>query len=220
MNRPLLLILSVLLSGSLSGPAEAAEPVPAEVAAVLEHAAAQGLPVGPLVAKAQEGLAKGVPPVRIAGALSQLEASMAATAAALEGRLSASDPAGHLAAGSAALSGGSSDAALRAISDQSPEHRVVATRTYADLLVHGFSEPQALSLVGGAARGPDAGLSLAGLSTTAASLVASGLSPTIVTTELEQNPASGSKGKSNGPPDHSNAGGNGNGNGNAYGHDK
>ena len=191
---------------------QASESIPAEIEAVLDHAQAQGLPVGPLEAKAMEGLAKGVPSGRIVGALQQMEASMAATAAALDGRLSLVDPAGHLAAGSAALAGGSSEAALRAVAEKSPEHSVLATRTYADLLTHGFTEPQALSLVGGAVRGPEPSLQLAGLSTTAASMVARGVSPSLVTTELSENPSAGRGRNGNGPPAHSNAGGNGNGN--------
>lgn len=168
-----------------SGPALAADPLPDAVAQVLTHAAAQGLPTGPLEAKAREGLAKGVPPARIAGALGQLEASMLATSVALGDSLSGSDPAAHLVAGGAALTAGSSPAALRSLADASPEHAIAATRTYGDLLSHGFSEPQALDLVGGAFRGGDPGLALSGLSTTAASLVGSGLSPTIVTETLK-----------------------------------
>jgi len=211
------LVTALLALQLLAPPSWAADPLPPEVQAVLDHADEQGLPLGPLEAKAQEGLAKGVPPVRIAGALEQLEASMLATMTALGDRLSTVDPAAHLAAGGAALSGGSSDAALRALADQAPDHLVLATRTYADLLAHGFTEPQALGLVNGATRGPDPGLYLSGLSTSAASLVASGMSPTQAIIELGENPAAG-RGKSNGPPEHSNAGGNGN--GNAYGLDK
>jgi len=199
-----------------NAPALAAEPLPSEVAAVLTHAEQQGLPTGPLEAKALEGLAKGVPPVRIAQALGRMEASMAATAAALGDRLSTTDPAGHLAAGGAALTGGSSEAALRSLADQATEHRVIATRTYADLLATGFSEPQALGLVGSAARGAEPQLALSGLSTTASSLVSGGLSPTLVTEQLHENHAGGNGrgnayGLGGGPPEHSNAGGNGNG---------
>jgi hypothetical protein len=182
----------------------AQESLPPEIAAVIARAEQSGLPTGPLEAKALEGLAKGVQPARIAGVIAGLEAAMAATAAALGEHLSPHDPTGHLVAGGAALSAGASDAALRTLA--AAEAHIEATRALADLLIHGFSEPQALELVLDAVRAADPATALIGLSTTAAALVSSGLTPTAASEQLNNGNGNGN--------------GQGNGNAYAYGHDK
>jgi len=194
-------VLGLLVAICLgTAPVFAAEPLPPEVAVVIEHAREAGLPTAPLEAKALEGLSKGVPPQRIAGALSRREASMAATARSLGAGLSTSDPAGHLPGGGAALTAGASETALRQVSEDVPEHRVVATRTLADLMVQGFSEPQALDLVRGASHSADPSRALSGLATTAASLVNSGLTPTAATEQLHNQQKNGKHPLGNVPP--------------------
>lgn len=100
-----------------------------------------GLPSGPLFAKALEGAAKGVPPGRLLPALEQYGARLRQARTLLGG---AADPA-ILMAGVDALTRGVPPATLRGL--QQPERRPVTLVVLADLVHSGLPADQALTVV-------------------------------------------------------------------------
>jgi hypothetical protein len=113
--------------------------VPPDIAALVQQlatsAAARGLPVDPLVQKAIEGSAKGVPADRVATAVRALSAQLEAAAVALQQAGPAQPDTGAIAAGAFALNAGLSARHVTALALASrPPHSVVATLRVASTL--------------------------------------------------------------------------------------
>ena len=127
--------------------------VPPEVAALVVQlaadAAARGLPVEPLVQKAIEGSAKGVPADRVAAAVRAVAAQLDAAAAALrQGGLTSPDT-DAIATGAFALNAGLSDRHVKALALAShPPYGVATTlRVAGTLAAMGVPAAQAADLV-------------------------------------------------------------------------
>lgn len=127
--------------------------VPAAVAVAVQDAAAQasaqGLPIEPLVQKALEGAAKGVPPERVIAAIRELAARLATAAGALrEGGVDAPD-AETIEAGAFALTAGLSADHVRDLARASvPPYTPAATlRIAATLAAIGVPPAQVVELL-------------------------------------------------------------------------
>lgn len=161
--------------------------LPADLAAVVDAAAAQDLPTSPLEAKAVEGLAKGVPEARIAsvldGLLADLQRSQALVGAGSDDLIYA---------GARALKAGASDRAVATLAPGPVGER--ALHSLADLLALGVTEADAVRVVRVAAASSGASTHTAGLATSVAALVSRGSSPT----EAADQVLAGLSGQSNG----------------------
>ena len=124
-----------------------------EVAALVHQlatsAAARGLPVDPLIQKAIEGSAKGVPADRIAAAVRTLAAQLDVAAAALNRVGPAHPDTNAIAAGAFALNAGLSDANVTDLARVSaPRHTEAATlRVAGTLVAMGVPAAQTVELV-------------------------------------------------------------------------
>lgn len=111
-----------------------------EIAALVQQlatsAAARGLPVDPLVQKAIEGNAKGVPADRVATALRALSAQLEAAAAAIQQAGPTPPDTNAIAAGAFALNAGLSERHVTALAQVSrPPYGVTTTLRVASTLV-------------------------------------------------------------------------------------
>ncbi|HKC38931.1 MAG TPA: hypothetical protein VKC15_05265 [Gemmatimonadales bacterium] len=127
--------------------------VPPDVAALVRQlatsAAARGLPVDPLIQKAIEGSAKGVPSDRVATALRGLVAQLDVAAAALRDADPAQPDTDAIAAGAFAVNAGLSGRNVTALAVASgPSHRVAATlRVASTLAAMGVPPDQTVELI-------------------------------------------------------------------------
>lgn len=165
-------MLRTLLGTALwlfAAPAWAAD-LPPSLGAVVEDAAAQQLPVGPLEAKAAEGLAKGVPEARIEAVLDGMVREL------LEARVVLGQaPDAVVFAASRALKAGASEQAVRSLA--SGTHGDRALHSLADLLAMGVAEADAVRVVQVASASGSSDKEIAGLATSTAALVSRGSSP-------------------------------------------
>lgn len=208
MMTGLLLGIATLFAGEL----------PAEVETALEQAEASGLPEGILDDKAHEGLAKGLPPARVAAGLNGMAQELLRAQ-----EVTHSTDAELLHAAAFALKAGAQEDNVASLSDPT------ALWTLSDLLNQGHEETEAMALVElASASGPGA---LTGLASASATLLADGTTHTQATRQLraalnagqpplaaaqpwtvDQSQSNDTKNKDKN--DKSKAGGNGNGNGN------
>lgn len=199
---------------SLAAPGE----FPPAVAAIVQQAAADGLPVAALESKAREGLAKGVDESRIATAVSALAAQMQAASVLLAVMGQGEDRELLVSASARALQIGASGAAVRAAASGDALSRASAVRALGDLVALGFPEDRSLALAQAVSRTGQPVRNLDLLAGAAATLLAQGVpqgqvlqqvSKDVSTTSANGDPpawgAGGSKGKD--------PSGNGNGNG-------
>lgn len=214
------MIGTLILAAALwwSVPAAAAEPpLPPEIAVAVEGAAQYGVPVEALEKKAREGLAKGVPPERIAEVLSGLGTELAAA----QMLVPPGDPELVPAAAAATRAGASRDAILEVLSFTPAHLRAVSLWTLADLLGTGVRESSALRLVRSAVAANKPEYGLRGLASATAALLASGATEQAAVAEVAdavehgRSPLAALPRGQGGPPEHANNGGNGNG-GNAH----
>ncbi len=143
----------VVLAAGLSPEALAGEPLPARVQETVRQAEAAGLPVGPFEAKAQEGLAKGVPEDRVEALLLQMRERMREADGALGELARGADRAELLQAATRARTAGASGEGL--VEAARHTHRVAAMWCLGDLLGAGVGEREALRLVAQASQGGD-----------------------------------------------------------------
>lgn len=135
------------VSGRLAGR------VPPDVAALVQQlataAAARGLPVEPLVQKALEGGAKGVPADRVATALRALVGQLDAAAVALQLAGPARPDSDAIAAGAFALNAGLSARHVTALAQvsRSPYSAAATLRVASTLAAMGVPPAQAVQLV-------------------------------------------------------------------------
>jgi hypothetical protein len=127
--------------------------VPPEIATLVQQlatsAAARGLPIDPLIQKALEGGAKGVPADRVATALHALLAQLDMAAAALQQAGPARPDTDAIAAGAFALNAGLSDRDVTALAIVSrPPYGMAATlRVASTLAAMGVPAAQTVELV-------------------------------------------------------------------------
>lgn len=114
------------------------------VQAIIDSAAANGVPTGPLVAKALEGAAKRAPGDRIVGAVRSLTADLTVTRRALGAHADEAS----LVAGAAALRAGVSSAYLGELREARPSAAVAwPLSVLADLVSHGVPADTAGSIL-------------------------------------------------------------------------
>jgi len=148
----LLLAICSTASSAQDVTARLAGRVSPEVAALVQQlatsAAARGLPVDPLIQKAIEGSAKGVPADRVAIALRAVSGQLDAAAAALQQAGAAPDT-DAIAAGAFALNAGLSDQDVTTLAQVSrPSSSVAATlRVASTLAAMGVPAAQTVALV-------------------------------------------------------------------------
>lgn len=121
----------------------------ARLTATLERARENGVPGEPLVSKALEGVAKGVPEDRILAVVDRLQANLVQARSALE-QAGMSSPAGHVISGVAsAFERGVPWEAVQSIVGEIREGQptVVAMHTVADLMGRGLGADEALGMV-------------------------------------------------------------------------
>ena len=127
--------------------------VPPEIATLVRQlatsAAARGIPVEPLIQKAIEGSAKGVPAERVATALRALAAQLDAAAAALQQAGPARPDTAAIAAGAFALNAGLSPRDVTALAQVSrpPYSTAVTLRVASTLAAMGVPAAQTVELV-------------------------------------------------------------------------
>jgi hypothetical protein len=124
-------------------PADAVRRIEAQLA----RASELGLPTAPLLDKAVEGMAKGVPGVRIAGAIDQLAADLGRASALLTD--AHPGPPADVASVADALRRGVPEATIQRLATRAgPEEPVaLAVHTVGDLMDHGVPAGQALSVL-------------------------------------------------------------------------
>lgn len=127
--------------------AQAAPPLPEVISAEVEAARQDGLPTDALEAKAQEGLAKGIPPARVAAVIGQMRQDMASTSSVLDSLALGASRAEIVAAATLARRAGATDHTLTEVARLSEPHRARALRSLADLLGQEVPEPEATRLV-------------------------------------------------------------------------
>lgn len=159
-------------SGVALAASPADPPVPVEVQRAIDAGRAAGVPLERLDAKAREGLAKAVPPERIAAALAQVTRSWVAADALVGDVTPAGPPHDRLveAAAAAIGQGASPDAVAALASGPLPTD---ALWTVVDVVGLGLAPDAAERLVGLAARGPNPGVALRELPDAARAGVAS-----------------------------------------------
>ena len=149
----LLAMIAAPLAAQQDISARLAGRVPPEVAALVQQlatsAAARGLPVDPLIQKAIEGSAKGVPADRVAIALRALSGQLDAAAAALKQAGAAQPDTDAIAAGAFALNAGLSGGNVTALALASrPSNNVAATlRVASTLAAMGVPAAEVVELV-------------------------------------------------------------------------
>jgi len=148
-----LAIVAAPLAAQQDVPARLAGRVPPDVATLVRQlatsAAARGLPVDPLIQKAIEGSAKGVPSARVATALRGLVAQLDVAAAALRDAGSTPPDTDAIAAGAFAVNAGLSGKDVTALAVASrPSNNVPATlRVASTLAAMGVPPAQTVELV-------------------------------------------------------------------------
>jgi hypothetical protein len=173
------------------------EGMPPEVVAGIE--AATDVPSAVLVDKAREGLAKGVPPERIALAIDTLVADMRGVDQLLGPLAQGSDREALLPAAAAAHRSGASDPSILRLSRLSSTHRAGAIRALADLVAQGFPEEACLRVIEGAAFNANPSEAIGGLASATAVLLAEGAPRGEVLEMVESgNHSAGAQGNGNG----------------------
>jgi hypothetical protein len=146
-------LLLALVAAPLSAQQGLEGRVPPEIATLVRQlatsAAARGLPVEPLIQKALEGSAKGVPADRVATALRALSGQLDAAAAALQLAGAAQPDTDAIAAGAFALNAGLSTQNVTALARASrPPNSVAATlRVASTLAAMGVPATETVELV-------------------------------------------------------------------------
>lgn len=149
----LLAIVAAPLAAQQDVTARLAGRVSPEIATLVQQlatsAAARGLPVDPLIQKAIEGSAKGVPADRVATALRALSGQLDAAAAALQQAGAAQPDTDAIAAGAFALNAGLSGRDVTALAAAGrPSNSVAATlRVASTLAAMGVPAAQTVELV-------------------------------------------------------------------------
>jgi hypothetical protein len=152
MLSTLALTLALLMTQQQAITDRLAGRVPPEIAALATElgtaAAARGLPIDPLIQKAIEGSAKGVPADRVAAAMRLVVSQLDASAGALQGSGVAADTVA-IAAGAFALTAGlsSRDIASLSRSGAAPKEVVVGLRVAGTLVALGVPAAEATTLV-------------------------------------------------------------------------
>jgi hypothetical protein len=191
---------TLFLALAFGAPAFSQADLPEQLGAIVDAVEAQGLPAGALEAKANEGLAKGVPAARIAGVLEGMAADLALVADTLGPQAHGSDREAVLAASISAQSAGISAGGLRSLAVLPSGVRARAIQAAADLLRLGFSEREVLELVSRAAHADEPLANLSGLATAASLLVSGGLDPSSAAARLRSDGSSKQHPLTNVPP--------------------
>jgi hypothetical protein len=118
------------------------------IAETVRRAESEGLPVEPILDKALEGAAKGVPPARVGSAVSAYADRLQRAAGSLEGRPGRDD----LVAASEALRRGAPDDAVRQVGRQAGSDRAAALVVLGDLVEAGVPAGDAVDVVDTALR--------------------------------------------------------------------
>lgn len=153
MKTPVVALLLALVAAPLSAQQSLEGRVPPEIATLVRQlatsAAARGLPVEPLIQKALEGSAKGVPADRVATALRALSGQLDAAAAALQLAGAAQPDTDAIAAGAFALNAGLSNQNVTALALAGrPANNVAATlRVASTLAAMGVPATEVVDLV-------------------------------------------------------------------------
>ncbi len=153
MKTPVVVLVLALAAAPLSAQQGLEGRVPPEIATLVRQlatpAAARGLPVEPLIQKAIEGSAKGVPADRVAAALRALVGQLDMAAAALRRASPAQPDTDAIAAGAFALNAGLSDRHVTALAAASrPPYNVAATlRVASTLAAMGVPAAEAVDLI-------------------------------------------------------------------------
>jgi len=201
MTRTALLVS--ILALSLAGPAFAEDPdLPGPVAEQVRTAEQAGLPVEPLQQKAREGLAKGLPPERVAPVLARLTEQMRAAEGALGEAAHGADRGEMLHAAAMAREAGASDAGLAEAAGET--HRVRAMWCFGDLLGLGTGEQEALHLVHAAAHSGEPQAAYREMITAMRRLQESGMGADTAARQMQQVMA---RGEQAGGPAHAGEGG-------------
>jgi hypothetical protein len=187
-----------------AAPAQAAprEPAPTVLVAI-DEGVALGLPREPLLLKAREGTAKGVPDAVVAAAVRDLAGRMSKVEAALVGPASPLDRSAVLGAGAAALRAGVSTGSLKRLAALPADRVAPAFQAVGDLVALGVPEDRSVVLVERASMSMEGAATLAGLGSTVASMLAQGMTTTLAVEEL----STGSSGLAASPPKAYGAGG-------------
>ena len=162
-----------------AGVASGSDALPLEAAAVVEAAVTLGLPSSAIELKAREGLAKGVPTARLVPVLDRLVEDLARAK-----DIHRDADQALLIATAAALRAGATRSAILEVANSSPDAKVRATETLADLLRLRFTESDAVRLTRRAARSANPDSSLVAVSASAGALVASGVLPSAAASQL------------------------------------
>jgi len=157
----------------------AAEQLPAELGDLVTASVERGVPGHLVEVKAREGLAKGVPIASIRPVLDRLVDNLAAAQQMHE---DADEVLLSTTAG--ALRAGASRSAIVEVGSSSPEARIRAISTLADLLRLHFAERDAVRLTVRAAYTSNPQASLIAVSETAGALVAAGVVPRVAATQI------------------------------------
>lgn len=177
MSHRIRVAVAVAVVGLVGSPLAraAAVPLPEPVAAICAAAAQEDLPTAALETKALEGLAKGVPPERIATVLNGLVTDLRRASELLGPAAQGSDRADILLASVSARRAGVSDRAVRQLAELPEALRAQAVYSIADLVRQGFTEEESLQLVRDATGSGDPRAALTGLATSAAALLSQGV---------------------------------------------
>ncbi|MBW1877525.1 MAG: hypothetical protein JRI25_28190 [Deltaproteobacteria bacterium] len=168
-----------------AGSALAVEPdLPDQVAEQVRAAEQVGLPVAPLQQKAREGLAKGLPPERIAPVLRRLTEQMRAAEGALGDAAQGPDRGEMLHAAAMARQAGATDEGLAEAAGEA--HRVRAMWCFGDLLGLEAGEKEALRLVHAAAHSGEPEASYRETITAMRRLQESGMAPDAAARHMHQ----------------------------------
>lgn len=153
MKTPLVALLLALAATPVGAQQGLEGRVPPEIATLVRQlatsAAARGLPIDPLIQKAIEGSAKGVPPARVASAVRALVAQLDVAATALRQAGPLQPDTDAIAAGAFALNAGLSERNVTALALASrPPYSVAATlRVASTLAAMGVPAADAVDLV-------------------------------------------------------------------------
>lgn len=156
--------------------------VPPQIASLVDElgtaASARGLPIDPLIQKAIEGSAKGVPPERVAVALRLIATQLDTAAAALREGAGISDTLA-IAAGEFAITAGLSGSDITALArtGASPAALTVGLRVAGTLAALGVPPAEDIGLVSGALRSGEPASSLLALPANVQAAIAKGDTP-------------------------------------------
>ncbi|MFT5684494.1 MAG: hypothetical protein ACI8RZ_005435 [Myxococcota bacterium] len=144
-------VLDILLSLTIFFSISHAQEIPSCIDSILRSVDEAGLPVDLLESKAREGLAKGVPPARIASVLEGMQSDLSAASTLLDLPEDASDRNEVLSATASALRAEVSTDTLHRLASLPEQIRGPAIQSMVDLMLIGFSQAQSAQLVEDAA---------------------------------------------------------------------